>query len=122
MIRIRHVVKEYAGSAGPIRALSGISIDVADGQFVAIVGKSGCGKSTLLKIVGGIEQPSAGTVELEAPASGTRLSPYGFCFQDPTLLPWLSVVDNVLLPYRLTHSVDAAARRRAIELLEVVGV
>jgi NitT/TauT family transport system ATP-binding protein len=122
MIRIRHVSKEYQGGAGTVRALAGVSLDVEEGRFVSIVGRSGCGKSTLLKILGGIESPSAGTVEIELPPRPGRISDFGFCFQDPTLLPWLNVLDNVLLPYRVSRTGSAEARERAVDLLRIVGL
>jgi NitT/TauT family transport system ATP-binding protein len=122
MIRVRHLSKEYRGGAGTVKALSGVSLEVEEGRFVSIVGRSGCGKSTFLKILGGIETPSAGSVEIELPPRTARISEFGFCFQDPTLLPWLNVLDNVLLPYRVSRTSSAEARERAIELLRVVGL
>ena len=91
MIRINKVTKDYIGSMGPLRALNEISLDADDGRFISIVGRSGCGKSTLLKILGGIEPPSSGSMDFDLPETDSRISMFGFCFQDPTLLPWLNV-------------------------------
>jgi NitT/TauT family transport system ATP-binding protein len=122
MIRINKVSKHFVGSTGSLQALKDISLDVADGCFISIVGRSGCGKSTLLKILGGIEPPSAGNVEFDLPETDSRISMFGFCFQDPTLLPWLNVLENVLLPYRVSRTSSGEARKRALELLHIVGL
>jgi NitT/TauT family transport system ATP-binding protein len=122
MIRINKITKDYIGSMGSLRALNEISLDADDGRFISIVGRSGCGKSTLLKILGGIEPPSSGSMEFDLPETDSRISMFGFCFQDPTLLPWLNVVENVLLPYRVSRTGSGAARTRALELLSIVGL
>ena len=122
MIRIENVSKEYRGSKGRLSALNNVSYAAEKGRFVSIVGRSGCGKSTFLKILGGIETPTTGCIEYSLPQSEDAVSLFGFCFQDPTLLPWLDVLDNVLLPYRVSGRNTAAARARALELLRIVGL
>jgi NitT/TauT family transport system ATP-binding protein len=109
---------------GPVEALSGIDLAVADGEFVSLIGPSGCGKSTLLRIVADLEQPTAGTVEVggKTPHRARLDQDYGIAFQQAGLLDWRSVVENVELPLQV-HGVDKAKRRaRADELLELVGL
>ena len=92
MLSIARVGKTYANA---VRALDGISLAVAPGEIVAVVGGSGCGKSTLLRLVSGLDNPSQGSVALDG---DTILSPHekiGIVFQEPRLLPWLTVAQNV---------------------------
>ncbi len=109
---------------GPVQALSGIGLTVADGEFVSLIGPSGCGKSTLLRIVADLEQPTAGTVEVggKTPNRARLDQDYGIAFQQSGLLDWRTVVENVELPLQV-HGVDRARRReRASELLELMGL
>lgn len=121
----------YAGARGGVPALGGVSFSLSGGDFVAVRGPSGCGKSTLLHIVGAMDRPSSGEVWL----AGQRLNGLslgelarlrrrlvGFVFQSFNLLPTLSVVENVMLPLRLDGVRETAARRRAADLLEQVGL
>ena len=97
-------------------ALTGTSLQVGRGEFVALLGPSGCGKSTLLRLIAGLDQPDEGTVTWDLPP---RL---GVVFQDPTLLPWASAIDNVRLPLRL-HGVSRTEQtRRATGALAQVGL
>jgi len=125
VIRLEGVSKVYPTSAGPVRALDHIDLEVDAGEFVAVRGPSGCGKSTLLAIVGGLHRPTSGKVivdgeEISAKSSAARAAfraeKVGFVFQMFHLLPYLSVTDNVMLSARSGD--DSAARRRAGELLE----
>lgn len=96
-------------------ALDGLSLNVAPGEFVAILGPSGCGKSTLLRLVAGLDQPQGGSVRLMPERARFDVA---YVFQDAHLLPWRTVLDNVALPLELAH-VDRSARldsaRQAIE-------
>src|SRR3954468_23572681 len=92
MLNIAHVGKIYPNA---VHALDGVSLNVAPGEIVAVVGGSGCGKSTLLRLVSGLDNPTQGKVALDG---DTILSPHqkiGFVFQEPRLLPWLTVAANV---------------------------
>jgi NitT/TauT family transport system ATP-binding protein len=96
--------------------------DIAQGEFHCLVGRSGCGKTTLLKLAAGLLQPGEGRVSLQGrplrqPGPGT-----GFVFQSPTLMDWLSVLDNVLLPVTLQRRPDAADLARAGQLLAQMGL
>ncbi|MEV6106147.1 ABC transporter ATP-binding protein [Streptomyces sp. NPDC051940] len=96
-------------------ALDGIDLAVAPGEFVSVVGPSGCGKSTLLRIAAGLTRPSAGGVS-------TPDQPIGYVFQDPTLLPWRTVLANVELFGELRRLPRRTRRQRAEEALDLVGL
>ena len=123
VIAVSRLEKTYLTRAGSrIRALADVTLDIGDGEFVTIVGPSGCGKTTLLRILGGLLAASSGSVEL----LGRRISgpsrKVGMVFQDPVLLPWRTVLDNVMLPVVVLRLDRATYRRRALELLALVGL
>jgi NitT/TauT family transport system ATP-binding protein len=123
MISLRGVDKTYAGKGGAVPALRGISLDIADGEFVSIVGPSGCGKSTLMMIVAGLTPPDRGSVvEVRGRRVAGPQTELGIVFQDPILLDWRSVVDNILLQAEIRRLDLAAHRKRALELVEMVGL
>ena len=133
MLAARHISKSFPTPRGPVRVLDDLSLTVAPGEAVAIVGPSGCGKSTLLYILGGLEPPSGGTVEIngtdpyglgQRDQAAFRGGSIGFVFQDHLLLPQLSALDNVLAPtLAAAERADrAAAEERARELLTRVGL
>lgn len=102
-------------------ALAGVDLTVARGEFLSLLGPSGCGKSTILRLVAGLDTPSVGTLEVAADADGTRPE-VGFVFQEPTLMPWARVFDNVWLPLRLKGVGRRAARETVMTALESVGL
>jgi NitT/TauT family transport system ATP-binding protein len=105
-----------------VKALGGISLRVDHGEFVTIVGQSGCGKTTLLKILAGLLVRSGGAVTLRGePVDGPRRD-IGVVFQDPVLLPWRTVLDNVMLPVDVLKLDRAQYGKRASELIELVGL
>ncbi len=104
-----------------VEALAGIDLRVNAGEFVAILGASGCGKRTLLRLVAGLAEPTAGRVRW-AGETGARAGRLGFVFQDPTLMPWASVADNVYLPLRLAGMSRTEADPRIAEALAAVGL
>jgi len=112
----------YRSSRGPTKALEHFSTTLAKGEFLSILGPSGCGKSTLLKVAAGLLMPSSGVVELDGrPITGPRRD-VGIVFQQATLLPWRTVLDNVMLPIR-TLGMDAqAGLARARDLLRLMGL
>jgi NitT/TauT family transport system ATP-binding protein len=101
-----------------ITALAGVDLAVAPGEFVGVLGPSGCGKSTLLRIIAGLIEPSAGRLERSADLVGR----IGFVFQDPTLMPWATVSDNVYLPLRLQGVARGAAAPRIATMLDSLGL
>ena len=121
-IEIDGVTKTFASDAGDITALEGIDFDVAPREFVAIVGPSGCGKSTLLRCVGGLIRPSAGEVRIGDDVVTVPDRRIGYVFQRAVLLPWRRVLDNVLLPFEIMRRPTGEDRRKAHEVLEMVGL
>lgn len=117
-IRLDHVEKRFPGG---VVALQDVSLQVAPGEFVALVGPSGCGKSTILRLVAGLDAPTRGRVEAPAVAQ-SREAATAFVFQEPTLMPWASVFDNVWLPLRLSGVARAQAAAQVRELLRSMGL
>lgn len=106
-------------------ALQDMSMDIHQGEFISLLGPSGCGKSTVLRIIAGLGDPSAGSIEWptsEHDASGKAHPEISFVFQEPTLMPWATVFNNVWLPLRLKGLSKQAARERVLEALEMVGL
>src|SRR6185437_12433615 len=106
----------------PVVALDDASFQFEQGELVALLGPSGCGKTTLLRIVGGLIAKSAGSVAIAGREVTKPMGDYGFVFQAPSLMPWRNVLDNVLFPMEILRKNNAAARRHAHELLELVGL
>jgi NitT/TauT family transport system ATP-binding protein len=116
------VGKTYARNA--VRALEGISLTLTKGSFASVIGSSGCGKSTLLKVMAGLIPPTEGRVVLAGvPVRGPRRD-IGMMFQQATLFPWRTTIENVLLPIEIRDGRRAAheSRERAAGLLELVGL
>ena len=111
-----------ARSAPPVDALGGVNLAVEPGSLVTVVGPSGCGKSTLLRIIAGLEQATAGVVRINGNRVTTPQSDVGLVFQRPTLLPWRTVAENVLLPAEVLHLDRAPARANAAALIALVGL
>lgn len=112
----------YQTSRGPLTALENLSFGIGQRQFVSVLGPSGCGKSTLLKLVTGLIQPTRGEIRLAgAKVAGPRAD-VGIVFQQPTLLPWRNVLDNVLVPIRARGGNVSEYRDKANDLLELVGL
>jgi putative ABC transport system ATP-binding protein len=132
MIKLQHVTKIYCTPAGDYSALRNVDLEIGAGEFVAIAGKSGSGKSTLLNMMGGIDRPSSGSVEVDGTAihefGENQLAEWrgrnvGFVFQFFQLLPTLTISENVMLPMDFCRAFPAKERRkRALGLLDRVGV
>ncbi|MBM3601182.1 MAG: ABC transporter ATP-binding protein [Alphaproteobacteria bacterium] len=128
-VEIDGVSLTYRGATGDVPALAGTTLSVARGEFAAVVGPSGCGKSTLMKLVTGLVPPTLGRVALAGQAVDGPVKLAGMAFQNPSLLPWRNVRDNVLLPLEVVepHRHRFRAERRqykaqADELLATVGL
>ena len=127
----RGLRKHYGTGEGLVRAVDGVDVEVGSGETVAVMGPSGCGKSTLLHLLGGLDRPSGGEVLLagrridqlgEKALARMRRTAVGFVFQAFHLMEELTAVENVELPALLAGSSPRAARRRAGELLERIGL
>lgn len=130
-LNVEGLTKSYQSGDQVVPILNGISFQLHGGQNAAIVGPSGCGKSTLLYILGGLEEPSAGTVELggqnpfqldRQQLATFRNHSIGFIFQDHHLLPQLTVQENVLLPALAAGPVTTESKMRSLGLIEQVGL
>ena len=127
ILSLQNVSKEYASDGQSVRALEGVTLDVEEGEFVALVGRSGCGKSTLLHLAGAMDFPTSGTVHIDgrptsdlddAQQTQLRREKVGFVFQSFQLLHTLSVQENVELPLQLAGK--SGARDLALERLHWV--
>jgi len=120
LVALRGIGKTFPNGTA---ALKGFDLDVRTGEFVSLLGPSGCGKSTALRIIAGLSEPSEGAVAWPAsrarPAGESRI---GFVFQEPTLMPWAPVFDNVLLPLKLKSIPVDKARARVVAALDRVGL
>ena len=121
-IEIDSLTKTYASDAGDITALAGIDFEIAPREFVGIVGPSGCGKSTLLRCVGGLIAASAGEVRIGGEVVTSPDHRIGYVFQKAVLLPWRRVIDNVMLPFEIMRRPTDDDRRKALEVLDMVGL
>ncbi|NJP33165.1 ABC transporter ATP-binding protein [Micromonospora thermarum] len=122
MIRLSGVSRTFDGRSGRVEALRGIDLEVAEGEFVAVVGRSGCGKSTLLRLVAGLLPVTAGEVTVGGTPIIRPRRDVAMLFQRPALLPWRTVLDNVLLPVEIFGWKRAKHHDRARQLLEVAGL
>jgi NitT/TauT family transport system ATP-binding protein len=119
-IKIQGLSKRFGKDADSVLALSHINLEITEGSFVSIVGPSGCGKSTLLRIIAGLLGYSEGAVLMDGqPIQGTRRD-IGVVFQNSILLPWRSILENVMLPAEILGLDAGRARTRALELLRMV--
>jgi putative ABC transport system ATP-binding protein len=131
LIRLRGVAKDYKRGAETIHVLHALELDIPRGDFLALMGPSGSGKSTLLNLIGGLDRPSSGTIEIDGRRIDTmsesalgrwRANHVGFVFQMYNLLPVLSAEHNVELPLLLTSLSAAERRRRTQAALSLVGL
>jgi len=118
LISLRRVHKRFANG---VSALEDVDLQLRAGEFVSLLGPSGCGKSTVLRLIAGLDGPSSGDIESPAVAA-SGAADTAFVFQDPTLMPWANVADNVWLPLRLAGRSRAQADAAAREALQRVGL
>ncbi|MEU1387410.1 MULTISPECIES: ABC transporter ATP-binding protein [unclassified Nonomuraea] len=125
VVELRDVTREH----GQVHALRGVSLEVAQGELVAVMGPSGSGKSTLLNLAGGLDRPTSGTVRIEGrdlaevrDLAALRRGSVGYVFQDLNLIPSLTAAENVMLPRELDGVRAGQARREALAVLSDVGV
>ena len=130
-LKVSDIYKNFGDETQPIEVLRGVSFEMAQGESLAITGPSGSGKSTLLHLIGTLERPSSGRIEIndedpfelpESQLARFRNQGVGFVFQDHHLLPQYSVWENVLIPTMAFKNCNGDAEKRAQELLERVGL
>ncbi|ADO41700.1 ABC transporter ATP-binding protein [Ketogulonicigenium vulgare] len=124
LIEIKGVRHAYTTKAGPLPVLDGLDISVPEGSFAAVVGPSGCGKSTLTKLISGLMKPREGEVWLGGERVTGPRKTVGMAFQNPVMLEWRTIMQNVILPLEIVAPRMPQAEReaRAMELLEMVGL
>ena len=124
LIEIKGVTHAYATKTGPLPVLDRLEIAVPEGEFAAVVGPSGCGKSTLTRLVAGLMKPDEGEVWLHGERVTSPRSTVGMAFQNPVLLEWRTILDNVILPLEIVPNKMSRAEKevRARELLSLVGL
>ena len=124
VIDLNAVTQTFVSSDGsPVTALQGVDLHLRRHEFVSLIGPSGCGKSTILRLIAGLIRPSSGEVRIfDLPVTEPR-DEIGMVFQKPTLLPWLSVLDNITFPMRHNYGhVEMKEEARAQQLLEMIGL
>lgn len=122
LVTIRRVSKQFSNGTLAVRD---VDLDLRPGEFVSLLGPSGCGKSTLLRMIAGLGETSAGTIDWPTMAHDAKGRPerdLGFVFQDPTLMPWATALDNVALPLVLKGMSKKDAHERAAAELKLVGL
>jgi putative ABC transport system ATP-binding protein len=131
MVQIRNVTKTYERGKQKVRVLHGVSLEIPEGDFVALMGPSGSGKTTLLNLIGGLDQPSSGEIRIggnridqlsSSQLANWRAHHVGFVFQFYNLMPVLTAEANVELPLLLTHLPPAQRKKNVAVALEVVGL
>ena len=119
LVTLNQVSKVFANG---MAALERFDLDVRSGDFISLLGPSGCGKSTALRLIAGLTGPTSGTVTWPGSSTADHRSEIGFVFQEPTLMPWANVADNVWLPLRLRGISRQEAKGRIAESLALVGL
>ncbi len=118
-IEMKNIVKKY-GDGFP--AVNDVSLDIADGEFMILVGPSGCGKSTVLKMLGGLIAPTSGEIRLRGDSQNGPTPEIGIVYQQPLLLPWRTVLDNVMIPVEVLKLPKSEYRAKARDLLDLLGL
>jgi NitT/TauT family transport system ATP-binding protein len=122
ILAARDLSVTYPNGNGGLQALEAVTFSAQRNEFVCVVGPSGSGKSTLLRLVGGLLQPTVGEVQFEGKTVVGPRRRIGFVFQDSNLMPWRSAIENVELPLELQGAPSAEKKKRAAELLKLVGL
>jgi NitT/TauT family transport system ATP-binding protein len=123
-VRFERCGVTFRTAGGPVEALRDVSLTVAPGEFVSLIGPSGCGKSTLLRLAADVVAPSSGSVQVlgESPSAARKARRFSMVFQDPVLLPWRTVTDNVALPLELAGRPGREQRDAAARTIDLVGL
>jgi NitT/TauT family transport system ATP-binding protein len=121
-LKIDSIYAQFISRLGQLDALKGVTFDVARGEFICLIGPSGCGKSTLLRIIAGLIQPSEGQIHMEGQRQQKPTNKIGMVFQQPTLLPWRTVEDNIALPLEMRGGPAQAIAAQTEEMLALVDL
>jgi NitT/TauT family transport system ATP-binding protein len=121
-VRLTGVCKSYGVGRNAIEAVQSVDLDIGHNEFVSLLGPSGCGKSTLMLMIAGLVRPASGTISIRGRQIEGPLRTNGIVFQNPVLLPWRTVLDNILLPIELMGDNVNSYRENAYELLEIAGI
>lgn len=124
IITVDHVSKIYRGNGSNVTALHDVSLSIASGEFIALIGPSGCGKSTLMRLIGDLDQPSSGAIQVKGktPRQSRLDRDYGIVFQAPVLYEWRTVQKNVELPLEVMGFPRDQRHERAHAMLRLVGL
>lgn len=124
LVEIRGVTHAYRTKAGPLPVLDDLTLSIPEGKFCAVVGPSGCGKSTLTRLIAGLMKPDTGEVWLHGERVKSARKTVGMAFQNPVLLEWRTILENVILPLEIVNPGMPRAQKeaRARELLALVGL
>jgi NitT/TauT family transport system ATP-binding protein len=123
-VDVRDVSLTFSTADGDVQALSGINLQIADGEFVSFIGPSGCGKTTLMRLIADLEKPTAGTLLVNgvSPEEARLRRAYGYVFQAPALFPWRTIEKNVMLPLEVMGFSERERRERATQYLSLVNL
>jgi NitT/TauT family transport system ATP-binding protein len=123
-LRIDDVSKVFSAGNEQLLALDDVTLEVDGGEFICLLGPSGCGKTTLIRIIGGLLEPTSGRVSIGglSPTDAQRDKALGFVFQEPSLLPWRTVMDNIRLPLQVNRNPQHDGRYSVEELVRLVGL
>jgi NitT/TauT family transport system ATP-binding protein len=123
LIKAERLSKVYTSrKSPPVNALNDLTFDIGEGEFLSIVGRSGCGKSTLLRIIAGLEPYSSGSLSIRGRDVQGATDGAAIVFQSPVLLPWRTIIENVLIPLEFQNRRTSDSAARAHEILKTVGL
>lgn len=121
-IEVKNVSVLFQDENGNLESLRDISFELYENQILCILGPSGCGKTTLLRVLGGFLRPTAGEVCYKNRLDNSNIFDIGFVFQNPTLMPWRSVYENIILPLEIRKVPDAIAKEKVRDYISLVGL
>jgi len=120
-LELTHITQSYREAGKRLIAVENVNLSVETGEFITIIGPSGCGKSTLLQLIAGLQQPDNGTIKIDGHVERNRLGRTAYMPQDDALLPWRTILDNVILGPEI-HGGRRQAKKRALDLMPMFGL